>query len=221
MSSSSPVVLPSLLLCDFGNLQREVARLESAGIRALHLDVMDGHFVHNLSYGLPIVEALRRLTDLPLDVHLMIANPGDYIEEYFDAGADGLTIHAEAVDDPRPLLERIGQLGAATGLAINPKTPVLAIEACLDLCDLILVMSVEPGFGDQKFMPVALEKLRTLRELCGGRMLLEVDGGVNPSTIGPCAEAGATLFVAGSAIFDHDDYTQSVQELTELAAFEK
>jgi ribulose-phosphate 3-epimerase len=210
-------VLPSLLLCDFADLGREVKRLEAAGVPALHLDVMDGHFVPNLSYGFPIVEAVRRSTTLPLDVHLMIAQPHRYIERFVAAGADIVTIHAEAVDDPRTSLEQIRSLGAAAGVAINPDTPVSAIRDCLDQCDLVLVMSVMPGFGGQAFETVALGKLRQLRGLVRSQVLLEVDGGVNESTIGKCADAGAQLFVVGSAIFHQSDYSASVARLTDLA----
>jgi len=212
-----PAVLPSLLSCDFANLEREIGRLQSAGAAALHLDVMDGHFVPNLTFGMLIVEAVRRLTDLPLDVHLMICRPERYLERFRDAGADNLTIHIEAVDDPRPVLERIREVGVGAGITLNPDTPVAAIETCLDLCDLVLVMSVEAGFGGQAFLPSALEKLRRLRRLVGPEVLLEVDGGVNPATIGDCAEAGAQLFVTGSAVFGHPDYHAALGQLTELA----
>jgi ribulose-phosphate 3-epimerase len=214
---SAPAVLPSLLLCDFGNLEREVRRLEEAGVAALHLDVMDGSFVPNLTYGMPLVETFRRLTKLPLDVHLMIQQPGRYLEQFLEAGADILTIHTEAVDDPRPWLEKIRKLGAAAGLALNPATPLSAIEGALDLCDLVLVMSVPAGFGGQAFQPVALEKLRRLRDVAPD-VLLEVDGGVNLSTVPDCTAAGAHLLVVGSAIFRHDDYAAQVRRLTESAA---
>ena len=160
--ASAPTVLPSLLMCDFGHLADEIARLEAAGARALHLDVMDGHFVPNLSYGLPMVETVRRLSQLPIETHLMISNPGDFVESYIDAGADVVTIHVEAAADPLPLLERIRQRGARAGLAINPPTPLEAIDALLPACDVVLVMSVTPGFGGQKFDVVALEKLQAL-----------------------------------------------------------
>jgi len=217
LRSAGPLVVPSLLSCDFGNLQREIERVEAAGVQLLHLDVMDGHFVPNLSYGFPVLEAVRRVTELPLDVHLMIGNPQDYLQRYRDAGADLLTIHAEAVDDPRPLLEEIRELGAAAGIAINPPTPVAAIEGCLDCCDLVLVMSVMAGFGGQPFDPAALDKLRQVRPLAGDHMLLSVDGGINTRTIGACAEAGADLFVVGSALFTQTNYRQHVAELTRLA----
>jgi len=217
LRDESPVILPSLLLCDFANLQREVALLEEAGVKALHLDVMDGVFVPNLTYGMPIVEAFRRLTDLPLDVHLMIETPSRYIQQFIDAGADAITIHEEAVKDPLNSLQQIRELGAASGLAINPATPTAKAEAYLEHCDLLLVMSVDAGFGGQSFNDVALEKLRRLRELCGHEIMLEVDGGINESTISKCAQAGAELFVVGSAIFRSSHYGTVVNQLADLA----
>lgn len=211
-------MLPSLLMCDYAHLQDEVDRLEAAGVAALHLDVMDGHFVPNLSYGLPLVQAFRKMTRLPLDVHLMISDPGEYVERFFDAGADGMTIHAEAVENPRPVLEKIRSLGGSAGLAINPPTPVSAIRHCLDVCDLVLVMSVMPGFGGQEFDRRALDKLRELRPLVGDDVLLEIDGGVHEDTIGDCTAAGAQLLVVGSAIFKSRDYAAAIDGLTELAA---
>ncbi len=216
LRNAAPAVLPSLLLCDFGNLEREVRRLEEANVAALHLDVMDGSFVPNLTYGMPLVETLRRLTELPLDVHLMIERPERYLEQFYEAGADILTFHTEAVDDPRPLLEQIHKLGAGAGLALNPATPIEIIQGALDLCDLVLVMSVPAGFGGQAFQPVALEKLRRVRDLAPD-VLLEVDGGVNLANVADCTKAGAQLLVVGSAIFRHDDYAAEVQRLTESA----
>ena len=158
-----PVVLPSLLLCDFGNLAAEVKAVEAAGARALHLDVMDGNFVPNITYGMPIVEAVRRVTDLPIDVHMMVSKPAAFVDEIIEAGADIVTIHAEATDDPRPILEQIRSRGACASLAINPPTPIEAIADALPLCDMVLCMSVMPGFGAQAFESVALDKLRALK----------------------------------------------------------
>lgn len=217
LRTAAPAVAPSLLLCDFACLEREIRRLEESDAPSLHLDVMDGHFVPNLTYGLPLVETVRRLTPLPVEVHLMIANPLVYAQRYHEAGADLVTIHREAVADPRAALECVRETGALAGMAINPATPVAAIENCLDLCDVVLVMSVEPGFGGQAFEPAALDKLRLLKSCIGGETLLEVDGGVNDQTIASCAQAGADLLVVGSAIFKHADYSQRVRELSRLA----
>ncbi len=217
LRSAGPLVAPSLLACDFGNVQREVKRLEEAGARIFHLDIMDGRFVPNLSFGLPVVEAIRRATSLPLDVHLMIEQPGKYLERFREAGADLLTIHIEAQPNPTVLLKQIRDLGAGVGLTLNPPTPVATVEPYLDLCDLVLVMSVMPGFGGQEFDPAALDKLRRLDELAGSRLLLSVDGGVNSDTIGSCARAGARLLVAGTAILHHDDYHQRLSDLTNTA----
>lgn len=217
LRSARPLVLPSLLSADFGNLEREVGKLEQAGTRCLHLDVMDGCLVPNLTFGLPILSALRRLTTMPLDVHLMICEPHRYIERFFEAGADCLTVHIEAVERPRDVLQQIRDAGAAAGIAINPATDVATIEDCLDLCDLVLVMSVPAGFGGQEFHEVALDKLRHVRQLVSDEVFLEVDGGVNASTIRRCAEAGAQLFVAGSAVFRSGHYGEAMQHLYRLA----
>jgi ribulose-phosphate 3-epimerase len=217
LRGEAPLVVPSLLLCDFGQLRRQVERLEAAGVRALHLDVMDGHFVPNLSYGLPLVEAFHGMTHLPLDVHLMISNPAEYIDRYAAAGTSGMTIHLEAAPDPRPLLRRIRELGLSAGLAINPATPVERVADILDECDLVLVMSVSPGFGGQVFESSALDKLRWLRGRVRSDVLLEVDGGVNERTIGACAEAGAHVMVVGSAVLKQNDYQAAVGSLTAVA----
>lgn len=214
---SAPAVLPSLLLCDFGNLEREVRQLEAAGVKALHLDVMDGHFVPNFTYGMPLVAAFRKLTDLPLDVHLMIAQPEQYVGAFYEAGADIVTVHIEATSQPRGLLSQIRDLGAAAGIALNPATPLSALEGCLDLADVVLVMSVPAGFGGQKFDEIALDKLRELKAKVRPEVLLEVDGGVNETTIGGAARAGAQVFVVGSAIFGQPRYDAAVAKLSALA----
>jgi ribulose-phosphate 3-epimerase len=215
---ATPVILPSLLLCDFGNLQRELDRLRKADVQALHLDVMDGVFVPNITYGMPIVAAVRRLTDLPLDVHLMIQRPDEYVDQFIDAGADLVTFHIEGVSDARGLLERIRRRGAAGGVAVNPATPLSVLDGCLDLCDLVLVMSVPAGFGAQSFDENALQRIGQLKQQVGDRVMLEVDGGINETTIARCREAGADLFVVGSAIFRQDDYASVVRRLNELIA---
>ena len=217
LKAAAPLVEPSLLAADFANLERELRRLEQAGARVLHLDVMDGHFVPNLSFGLPVVEAVRRTTDLTLDVHLMISEPGRYVEQFREAGADLISFHVEAVGQPAALLEKVRALGAAAGIAISPSTPVQRLEGCLDRCDLVLVMSVDPGFGGQHFHPEALEKLRWLRAKAAPQVVLSVDGGINPDTIGPCAEAGADWLVAGTALLGHPDYRRRMAELTAAA----
>ena len=214
---AAPAVLPSLLLCDFGNLAAEVERLEEAGVAALHLDVMDGVFVPNFTYGMTIVSALRKLTDLTLDVHLMMVNPEKYVDAFVDAGSDIVTIHAEAVDDAAAVLNQIRDKGAAAGIAVNPDTPVSKISDAVSQCDLALVMSVNAGFGGQSFIEPVLEKLGQIRELPGGNdVVLEMDGGINKSTIAKCRSAGCQLFVAGSAVFKTefgDDYTAAIEDL--------
>lgn len=217
LRAASPAILPSMLMCDFGNLEREVSALLAAGVPGFHLDVMDGNFVPNLTYGMPIVKAFRQLTKLPLDVHLMIRKPEAYAEQFRDAGADIITFHVEATASPRQLLKTIQKSGAAAGVTINPGTPFSQIDDCLDLCDMVLVMSVEAGFGGQKFNPVALDRLRNLRERLGDEIALEIDGGVSPATIADCAAAGAELFVVGSAIFNAADYGQVISQLRKLA----
>jgi len=187
LAHSIPLIAPSMLKCDFGNLHREVELLESAGAPMLHLDVMDGHFVPNLSYGPMVIERLRELTDLPFEAHLMISDPARYADDYLKAGCNLLTFHLEVVPEPRPLIERIHAKGAAAGLAINPKTPVESLQPFLDAADLVLVMSVEPGFGGQKFIPAALDKLKWLRAHLPRTTLLSVDGGIEHETVAETA----------------------------------
>jgi ribulose-phosphate 3-epimerase len=217
LSGAVPLIGPSLLACDFANLEREVRRVEDAGARILHLDVMDGHFVPNLSIGMPIVEAVRRVTDLPLDVHLMISEPARYVKPFRDAGADLLTFHAEVVPDPAPLLREVRKLGALAGIAVNPPTTVETIESCLDDCDLVLVMTVMPGFGGQSMRPEAIDKVRWVKEHGREGTLVSVDGGVNGETIAPCAAAGADLFVVGTGLFRYPDYHERLAQLRGLA----
>ncbi len=214
---SAPMVAPSLLACDFARIEQEVRRLEEAGAGILHLDVMDGHFVPNISFGVPVVKAIRRVTALPLDVHLMISNPAPYLKPFREAGADLLTIHIEVAPQPEGLIKEIHALGAGAGLCLNPPTPLSAVEPYVDQCQLVLVMSVMPGFGGQSFQPEVLSKVRRLRELAGDRLLVSIDGGVNLETVGDCAAAGARLLVAGSALFSQDDYGRFIAEMTQLA----
>ncbi len=214
---AAPAVLPSLLMCDFGDLKTEVQRLDDAGTGVLHLDVMDGHFVPNLTYGMPIVKGLRRHTNMPLDVHLMISDPMKYAKPMVDAGADLLTFHVEAVDDAAAVAGQIRDLGVAVGVALNPDTPLESLSGCVDDVDMVLVMSVNAGFGGQSFNPVALDKLRSLRA-AHPDLLLQIDGGMNDQTIGSAAAAGCDLFVVGSAIFGKDDYQAAINGLDQAIA---
>lgn len=214
---AGPLIAPSMLKCDFGNLHREMALLETAGVRLVHWDVMDGHFVPNLTYGPTVIRCARPLTDLFFDAHLMISDADRYLDEYLQAGCDCITVHVETVADPRGLLRRIRNSDAVAGLALNPNTPIEAIEAVLPECDLVLVMSVEPGFGGQRFIPSAVDKLRRLSEMIEPETLLAVDGGIDRSTIGEAARAGARVFAVGSAVFETCDYAQAVEELAGIA----
>lgn len=212
-----PVIAPSMLKCDFGDLRSEVGRLDAAKFPLYHLDVMDGHFVPNLSYGAMVIERLRRQTSTPFDAHLMISDPAAYVDEYVRAGCEAITFHIEAVPEPTELLAAIRRQNVVSGLAINPGTPIDAVEPFLQFCDLLLVMSVHPGFGGQKFMPEVLPKIIRAREVAGDDLLISVDGGVGSSTIADCAEAGADMFVAGSSIFDFEDYGQARDQLAREA----
>jgi ribulose-phosphate 3-epimerase len=220
LETRGPVVLPALLLCDFGHLAREVQRLEEAGAAALHLDVMDGRFVPQLTYGLVVVEAVRRAAKVPLEIHLMIEQPERTIADYARAGADILTVHVEGLADPRATLEAISALGPKAHLACSPETPVDRVVPFLDHCDGVLVMSVEPGYGGQRFNPVAIEKLAALAEIRrrrGGAFRLCVDGGISTDTVAAVAAAGAELIVAGSAVIRAPNYAHAITELEHLA----
>ena len=201
-------------MCDFGDLRTELSRLTAAGSRIMHLDVMDGHFVPNLTYGMPIVAGLRKHFDGPLDVHLMISDPVGYALPMIDAGADVLTLHAEAVSDVGEAVSEIRKLSddVLIGVAVNPDTPVDQIVDVLPEIDLALIMSVNAGFGGQSFNPVAIEKIEQLRRV-DPDVLIQIDGGIDLNTIGPARRAGCDLFVVGSAIFKQDDYAVAIREL--------
>ncbi len=200
------IIAPSILSADFSRLGQQVAECEAAGAAWFHIDVMDGQFVPNISFGPVVVAALRRVTRLPLDVHLMIVQPERYLRQFAEAGADHLTVHMEACPDPRGTLAQVRALGKRAGLAFNPQTPVTAVEPYLVEVDLILPMSVHPGFSGQKFIPETLPKIQQLHaaiEAQGLKTIIEVDGGIDTVTGPQARAAGATAFVAASAIFKH------------------
>ncbi len=213
-------IAPSILSADFARLGEQVALVDKAGADVIHVDVMDGHFVPNITIGPLIVSAIRPVTDLPLDVHLMIENPDRYIEAFAGAGADYITVHVEACPHLHRSLQAIRELGVKAGVALNPHTPVSAVAEVLDVLDLILIMSVNPGFGGQKFIPRALHKLKATRELLTatgmGHIEVEVDGGVKSGNIREIAEAGAEILVAGSAIFKAPDPAEAIREMKSL-----
>ncbi len=199
---------PSLLSADFAHLEAEILSMETAGCDLLHLDVMDGHFVPNITFGPFICQAISRVTERPLDAHLMISHPLQYVESFAKAGVDGLTIHVEADSDVVETLQRIGELGVKKGISLNPKTPLEDIKPYLDMVDLVLVMSVQPGFGGQIFDPVAVEKiamLKQLRQESGFDYLINIDGGINHETGPVCRDAGADILVSGSWLFGAKD----------------
>ncbi|WP_143690248.1 ribulose-phosphate 3-epimerase [Williamsia sterculiae] len=213
-----PMIAPSILSADFANLSSEVASV--AGSDWLHVDVMDAHFVPNLTLGLPVVQSLLRVTDIPLDCHLMIEDPGRWAPPYAEAGAHNVTFHAEATDDPVAVAKDIRAAGARAGLSVKPGTPIDDYLAILDQFDTVLVMSVEPGFGGQSFIPGVLDKVRLLRDRVDHgelRILVEIDGGINDDTIEQAAEAGVDCFVAGSAVYGTADPALAVQKLRGLA----
>ena len=211
-------IAPSILSADFAQLADDVERV-AAEADLLHVDVMDGHFVPNLTIGPPVVKSLRKRTDLHLDCHLMVDNPGELLEDFADAGADGCTVHIE-LGDPRPLFAAMRDLGLRVGLTHNPETPVEAVLPYLEEIDILLFMSVHPGFGGQAFIPSVLDKLTTVRRAVDGGELpveLEVDGGINRETAPRAAAAGADILVAGSAIFHADDPAAAARQIREAA----
>ena len=209
-------IAPSILSADFARLADEVAAVERAGADLLHIDVMDGHFVPNLTIGPPIVESLRKVTKLPLDVHLMITNADAFIPEFARAGADYLTVHVEACPHLHRTIQSIKELGVKAGVTLNPATPVHSLQEILADVDLVLIMSVNPGFGGQKFIASCLAKVKAVRQMLdriGSHALLEVDGGVKAENAAQVLEAGADVLVAGSAIFSGSDYAARINAL--------
>lgn len=214
-NTPGPVVTPSLLNCDFSRMTDELHALASVGVTAVHLDVMDGHFVPNLSYGAPVIASWRKRTQAHFDTHLMISDPGRYLEDFVKAGCDTIIFHIEAVPEPRELLRRIRGFGCLAALSLNPPTPVSAVLPYLDELDSILVMSVMPGFGGQSFDPTSLDKVRALRS-AKRDLHISIDGGIKPGTAAAASAAGVNQLVAGSAVFRADgNYGASLAELAE------
>ena len=210
------MIAPSILSADFARLGEEITAVAKGGADVIHIDVMDGHFVPNITIGPLVVKAVRRITDLPLDVHLMIENADAYLEDFAKAGADWITVHVETGYHLHRTIHRIKELGKKAGAVLNPSTPLTSLEEILPDLDLVMLMTVNPGFGGQSFIESSLAKIRQLKKMIDDRGLsvgIEVDGGVSPKTIGPIAAAGANIFVAGSAVFGQDDYKRVIAEL--------
>ena len=212
---------PSILSADFSRLGEEVKAVADAGADMIHLDVMDGHFVPNLTLGPPVIKSIRKVTDLPMDAHLMISNPEIYLEDYAAAGADYITVHAETCTHLHRALGRIEELGVKPAVTLNPATPLAAISEVLPMVTMILIMSVNPGFGGQSFIQASLDKIARLKAMLDERgldPLIQVDGGISKDTIGPCVKAGANVFVSGSSIFGHPKgYKFAMEEMRKAA----
>ncbi|OGR03334.1 MAG: ribulose-phosphate 3-epimerase [Deltaproteobacteria bacterium RIFOXYD12_FULL_53_23] len=210
------MIAPSILSADFTRLGEEISAVAQAGADVIHIDVMDGHFVPNITIGPLVVKAVRRITDLPLDVHLMIENADAYLEDFAKAGADWITVHVETGYHLHRTIHRIKELGKKAGAVLNPATPLTSLEEILPDLDLVMLMTVNPGFGGQSFIESSLTKIARLKKMIDERGLavgIEVDGGVSPQTIGAIAAAGANIFVAGSAVFGQNDYQKVIAEL--------
>lgn len=212
------IIAPSLLAADFVRLAEDIARVEAAGADWLHLDIMDGHFVPNLTFGPPIVAAIRKITKLPLDVHLMVTNPAALVDAFAAAGADWLTVHVETEPHLHRLVTHIRELGVRPAVVLNPATPLSSLEEILPEVDMVLVMSVNPGFGGQKFIPSSIDKIRRLKKqiiAVNREVLIEVDGGINAVTSPLVREAGAEVLVAGSAVFGSGDLAAAIRQIRE------
>ena len=213
-------IAPSILSADFSRLYEEIRAIEEGGATVLHVDVMDGHFVPNITIGLPVVRSLRKVTEMTIDTHLMITEPGRYAVEFVRAGADMVSVHVEADVHLNRTLAAVREAGGKAGIAINPATPLVALEEALPYADFVLLMSVNPGFGGQKFVPTSKDKLRRLRRMIDERGLnvrIEIDGGIDAENISEIVEAGAEIIVAGSAVFGGGKPTEAVKTLIERA----
>jgi ribulose-phosphate 3-epimerase len=210
-------VAPSILSADFAKLAKEIAVVEKAGVKMVHLDVMDGHFVPNITIGPPVIAKLRKYSKLVFDVHLMISEPDEYVERFIEAGANHITFHIEVADEPQRLIKKLHNLKCTAGICLNPETPVEAIEGVAPLCDMVLVMTVRPGFGGQKFMPDAAKKISRVREIVGPDVRIEVDGGIDPKTTPIVVSYGADTLVAGNAIFGKRDRIAAIKAIRKAA----